>query len=159
MADIPVDGTTRVSWVPSISNTASPTTTELNAGLLLTSVITSDGLMGFEPKTASIDNSSLASTFDTNQIGRDSFGDSGLRLKKQSGTDTAFTTLTRGASGYLVIRRYTDTTTAWASSQMVNVYPVTCGTKKELAPEANTMARYEVPMMITSSPSLFATIA
>jgi hypothetical protein len=37
MADIIVDGQTRVAYVPTIANIAAPTTTELNAGTLLQS--------------------------------------------------------------------------------------------------------------------------
>lgn len=159
MADIPTDGNTRVTWAPAISNKLAPTQAELNAGLLLQSLITSDGLMGLEPETATVDNSSLASTFNTGTIGRDSFSGTGLRLKKQDATDTAYNTLVRGASGYLVIRRDIAESTAWATGQKVEVYPVVCGQTKRLNPEANTVARYEVPMLITSPPELRATVA
>lgn len=159
MADIPVDGYTRVAWVPSIANIAAPTTTELNAGTLLTDKITADGLVGFEPETADVDTTSLASTFDTKTIGRDVFSGTLVRLKKQTATDTVYNTLTRGTEGHIVVRRDILGTTAWASSQAVEVYPVICGQTKRLAPEANTVARYEVPTKVRSAPELRATIA
>ncbi|WP_371409736.1 hypothetical protein OG423_14115 [Micromonospora zamorensis] len=159
MADIPVDGNTRVAWVPAVSNKVTPTTTELNAGILLQSLITADGLAGFEPETADVDTTSLASTFNTLTIGRDSFSGTMLRLKKQDGTDTAYNTLIRGASGYIVIRRHVTETTAWAAGQKVQVFPVICGQTRELAPEANTVARYEVPTKINATPELRATVA
>ncbi|MGC5019011.1 hypothetical protein [Micromonospora sp. DT47] len=159
MADIPVDGNTRVAWVPAISNKALPTTTELNAGLLLQSLVTADGLAGFEPETADVDTTSLASTFNTVTIGRDTFSGTMLRLKKQDGTDTAYNTLIRGAAGYIVIRRDVLETTAWTAAQKVEVYPVVCGQTKRLNPEANTVARYEVPTKITSAPELRAVVA
>jgi hypothetical protein len=37
MADVVADGKTRVYWVTTISNQNAPTTTELNAGMDLTS--------------------------------------------------------------------------------------------------------------------------
>lgn len=160
MADVFADGNTRVAFVGNIANIAAPTTTELNLGTLLQSYITADGLMGFEATTAEVDTTSLASTFNTKTIGRDDFSSTGLRLKKQTyGSDTVFTTLTRGTSGFIVIRRGITESTAWASSQAVEVYPVTCGQTKFLAPEANTVQRYEVPTPITSAPNLRATIA
>lgn len=159
MPDIYVDGNTRVAWVPTISTITAPTTTELNAGVLLTSILTKDGLMGFEAETQGVDTSSLASKTDTEGVGRDKFGKLGLRLKKQSGTDTAYTTLTRTTAGYVVIRRDIDQATAWASSQAVEVYPVVCGTNKNLSPEANTVRRYEVPLFLTSDPALRAAVA
>lgn len=160
MADIFSDGMTRVAYVPTIANQNAPTTTELNAGILLQSVMTADGLVGFEASTADVDNSSLNSTFDTVGIGRDSYSGTLLRLKKQTvGADTAYTTLTRGTTGYIVIRRDVAETTAWTSSQSVEVYPITCGRRKRLAPEKNTVTRYEVPTKITAAPSPDAVIA
>jgi len=150
---------TRVSYVASISNQAAPTTTELNAGVLLTSVLTPDGLMGFEPTTADVDNSALDSTFDTVTIGRDSFSDTKLQFKKQASGDTAYTTLTRGTTGYIVIRRYIASGTAYASSQAVEVYPIICGQTIAVTPAPNEVAKYQVPTKITASPTLRASIA
>lgn len=145
--------------MPAIASLSAPTTTELNAGTLLQSVMTADGLIGYEPSTADVDTSSLASTFDTKTIGRDSFGDTMLRIKKQSGTDTAYNTLTRGTEGYIVVRRYVDQATAWTAAQKVAVYPIICGSARELAPEANAVGKYEVPTKISSTPELRATVA
>jgi hypothetical protein len=159
VADIVVDGFTRVAYVPTIASQAAPTTTELNAGILLQSVMTPDGLTGFEPSTADVDNSALNSTFDTKTIGRDSFSGTKLIFKKQSGTDTVYNTLTRGTAGYIVVRRYIDNATAWASSQVVEVYPVIFGQTRNLAPTANTVTKWEVDTKITSSPSIRAAVA
>lgn len=148
-----------MAWVPTIANIAAPTTTELNAGLLLTFLITRDGLMGFEPTTNKVDNSSIGDIFDISSAGTDTFNDSGFRLKKQTGTDTAHTTLVKGTAGYTVIRRDIDRNTAWASSQKVEVYPSVCGRRKRLAPEKDTVARYEVPIFITSEPNIDAAVA
>lgn len=159
MADSLADGMTRVAYVPTISNNAAPTTTELNAGILLQSVITPDGLIGFEANTAEVDNSALDSTFDTKTIGRDSFSGTMLRLKKQTGTDTAYDTLVRGVTGYIVVRRDIASTTAWTSTQKVEVYPITVGQAKFLPPEPNSIRKYEVPTLISSAATLRATIA
>ena len=159
MADVLADGMTRVAFVGTIANINAPTVAELNAGILLQNVITADGLMGFEASTAEVDNSALASTFDTKTIGRDSYSGTGLRMKKQTSPDTAYTTLSRGTSGFIAIRRDIAETTAWASTQPLEVYPVTCGQKKLLAPEANSVRKYEVVTPITSAPSLSAVVA
>ncbi|HEY9414794.1 MAG TPA: hypothetical protein VIQ30_08565 [Pseudonocardia sp.] len=162
MGDVFADGNVRVAFVPTIANIASPTTTELNAvgSLLLQNTLTADGLMGFEATTAEVDTTSLASTFNTKGIGRDDYSSTGLRLKKQTvGADTIRTTLTRGTTGYIVIRRGIAETTAWASTQQVEVYPIICGRRKELSPEANTVMRYEVPTPITTAPNPDAVIA
>jgi hypothetical protein len=159
LPDITSDGKTRVSWVTSIANINAPTTTELNAGILLQSTLTADGLQGFKPDTADVDTSSLASTFNTTVNGRTSFSNTMLRLKKQSGTDTIFTTLVRDAAGYIVIRRSVTEGTAWASAQGVEVYPALCGEVARVDPEPNSVERYEIPIKVTSSPSLRAAVA
>jgi hypothetical protein len=159
MADITADGKTRVYWVTTIANINAPTTTELNAGIALQSTMTADGLNGFQPATADVDTSSLDSTFSTMVNGRTSFSNTSIRLKKQSGTDTIFTTLVRDTAGYVVIRRSIAATTAWASSQAVEVYPALCGEVSRMDPEPNTVERYEIPIKITSSPALRSAVA
>lgn len=160
MADIIVDGTTRVAFVASIANINAPTVAELNAGILLQSVMPADGLVNFQPTTETVDNSSLASTFGTKTNGRTSFGDSRLRLKKQSGTDTAFNTLNvRNTVGNVVVRRWIDQATAWATGQMVSVYPVITGDRADVDVEANSVARYEIPTPVTAPAALSATVA
>jgi hypothetical protein len=159
MPDITSDGRTRVAWVTSIANINAPTVAELNAGILLQATLTADGLMGLAPDTADVDTSSLASTFNTAVNGRTSFSGTGLRVKKQNGTDTIFTTLIRDTAGYLVVRRSVTESTTWASTQGVEVYPALCGEVKRLDPEPNTVERYEIPLKITSSPALRAAVA
>lgn len=159
MADIISDGRTKVAFVTTIADITAPTVTELGAGTELQHVITPDGLVGFEATTAEVPNDSLASTFDTKTIGRDSFSGTLLRLKKQATTDTVYDLLTKGTSGYIVIRRDLPESDPWAASQDVEVYPVICGQTRLLAPEANTVRRYEVPTMVTDEPELRATVA
>jgi hypothetical protein len=159
MADITADGKTRVYWVTTIANINAPTTTELNAGIALQSTLTADGLNGFQPDTADVDTSSLDSTFNTVVNGRTSFSNTSLRLKKQSGTDTIFTTLVRDTAGYVVIRRSVASTTAWTTAQGVEVYPALCAEVARMDPEPNTVERYEIGVKITSSPALRAAVA
>lgn len=159
MADIVADGKTRVAWVPTIANIAAPTTAELNAGMLLQTLLTADGLSGFQPETAKVDTSSLASTFNTARNGRTSFDSPMLTLKKQDTGDTAYTTLIRDATGYIVIRNSITESTAWASTQPVRVYPVQCGEVQHVDVEENSLERYQVPLTVTSTPNLRAAVA
>ena len=159
MADIITDGKTKVWSVPSISNIAAPTTAELNAGTSLEGLMTPDGLVGFEPDTADVDNSALNSTFDTRLPGRAGFSGTLVRLKKQAGTDTVYNTLVRDYVTNIVVRRGTLASTGWATSDKVEVYPCQMGEVRNLPPEANSVQRYEVPMKITTTPNLRATVA
>jgi hypothetical protein len=164
MPDITGDGKIRVYWVTTIANQNAPTTTELNAGIDLTATITADGLMGLQPETADVDVSSLASTFNATDNGRVSFSGTKLRLKKQSGTDTIFTTLVKDTAGFLVVRRSVAQATAWASAQGVEVYPAKCAEVARVDFEPNTVERYEIGIKITAGsggtgPSLRAAVA
>lgn len=160
MADVFADGQVRVSYVASISNQNAPTVAELNAGIQLQATLTADGLVGYEASTAEVDTTSLASTFNTKNIGRDDYSGTMLRLKKQTvGADTVRTTLSRGTTGFVAVRRGIPETTAWASSQQVEIYPIICGRRKELTPTANSVMKYEVPTPITAAPSPDAVVA
>jgi hypothetical protein len=165
MADSLADGRTRVAYVPAIASLTAPTTTELNAGILLAGIaggglITPDGLIGFEATTADVPTDALDSTYDTVDVGRDSFSGTMLRLKKQTSGDTAYTTLgVKGTTGYIVIRRNTTATTAWASSQVVEVYPIKTGRRRDLAPEKNAVQKYEVPCKIYQEPAQDSVVA
>lgn len=159
MPDITADGKTRVYWVSAIASQNAPTVAELNAGIALQSTMTADGLAGFNPATADVDTSALDSTFTTMVNGRTSFSNTTLRLKKQSGTDTIFTTLIRDTAGYVVVRRSITASTAWASSQACEVYPAVCEEVSRMDPAPNTIERYEVGIKITGSPSLRAAVA
>jgi hypothetical protein len=159
VADLITDGFTRVAWVTTISNAAAPTTTELNAGILLHDTMTADGLSGFNPETADVPTSKFSSTFDTNRPGRVSYSGTMLRFCKQDGTDTIFNTLAYGTSGFIVIRRSLAASTAWTAAQKVEVYPATAGERRKLDPEPNTLERWESPMKINAQPNLNATVA
>lgn len=160
MADIIIDGNVKVWEVETIADISAPTVSELNAGQQLEDIMTPDGLVGFEPDTADVDNSSLDSTDDTNLPGRSSFSGTMLRLKKQSQTgDTVYDLLERNYETHVVVRQGMTAGDAWAASQEVRVYPVKCGQVRNLPPEANTLERYEVPTKIYKTTDLRAIVA
>jgi hypothetical protein len=159
MTDVITDGKTKVWSVPSISNIAAPTVAELNAGTQLESVITPDGFVGFEPDTSAIDTSALNSTQNLKIPGRIDLANTLLRFKKQAGTDTVYNTLVYGYATNVVVRRDTLSSTAWATSDKVEVYAVTCGEVKNLAPEANSLHKYEVPTLVSGTWNQRATVA
>jgi len=160
MADIVSDGFTRVAWVTTIANIAAPTTTELNAGILLHDIMTSDGFSGFDPSTAAIVTSKFSSTFDTSQPGRISYTGTMLRFCKQLSGDTIYTTMyAKGVNGFVVVRRSLAASAAWASTQPIEVYPSTTGQGRKLDPEPNSLERWESPIMFSLQPNLLAAVA
>lgn len=154
-----VDGKTKVYWVTTIANKAAPTTAELDAGTALDGIMTPDGMVGFQADTNEVDNSSFNSTFNSKQPGRANYSGTMLRFKKQTATDTVFDLLDRDTTGYVVVRRGSTASTAWAGSDKVEVYPATCGEVRLIDPEPDTMERYEVPIFISAEPSLRATVS
>ena len=162
MPDSLSDGRVRVSWVTTIASPNAPTAAELTAGIALQAFMTPDGVVGFEPETADVDVSALDSLFDTKIAGRGSFSGTMLRLKKQNDNptaDTIYNTLVRDLIGYTVIRRDLPVTTAFIAAQKVEVYPSVLGEVRNLPPESNSVHKYEVPVKISSTPFLRATVA
>ena len=159
MADIIVDGKVKVALVDSISDIDAPTVAELTAGTDIDSQLTADGLVGFQPDDAEVDTTALSSTFDTKKPGRSAFSGTKLRFKRQD-SDTVYDTYVKNTVTNVVIRRDgSDAADAWAASDVVEVYPVTCGEVQNMDPEPNTVQRFELPVMVSTQPDLRATVA
>lgn len=160
MPDIPSDGNIRVSWLTAVANKAAPTVAELNAGLLLDSVASAEGMTGWAPETASVPNRKLNSTFNSSDVGSISIEDPVMQFFKQTGTDTIYNTFVKGAIGFIVIRRSLPSSTAWAAAQLLQgVYPAKAGQRKWLDVEENTNERWEVPFKIWQEPAFDAVVA
>jgi hypothetical protein len=159
VADSLADGRTRIYSVPSIANLAAPTVSELNAGTDLSSLVTPDGMMGFQADTAETDTSAINSTYGTKLPGRISLSGTGLRLKKQTGTDTVYNTFIYGYATNIVIRRDVTSGTAWASAQACEVYPGQFGARKDLDPAPNEIHKWEAPFFVSPAPNQSAVVA
>lgn len=159
MPDIIGDGKERWDWVPAIANQAAPTTTELNAGIRISQFMTKDGATGFQIETADAPTSSMESTFDTATNGRRTLNNPRLRFKKQSGSDTVYTTMVPDTAGFLVRRKSLAAATAYASTQPVQVYPVICSETSWLDQEDNMPERFDIPVKLTGQPTIRAAVA
>lgn len=157
MSDLLSDGNIKISWLPTVGNIHAPTTTELNAGTSLEAFMTPDGYKN-KPATAAIDTSSLASKFSTSGAGRKSF-DISLMFKRQTGTDAIYNLLVYQATGYLAVRRNLDRTTAWATGQAVEIYPVQCGQREQSDPAPNEVQKFTSPLFLTADPDDAAVVA
>ena len=157
MSDLFLDGNIKVTFCTAIANINAPTTTELNAGASLETLITPTGLQ-IKPTTASVDTSNLASTFTTSSAGRRTFAIT-VEFKRQTPTDTAFNLLPYKTVGYLVVRRTLTAVTAWASGPPVEVYPGIAGEAELAAPAINEVQKFTTSMMVTSDPATRAAVA
>jgi hypothetical protein len=157
MSVVIIDGRVRVTFATAIANVAAPTTTELNAGTALESFITPDGLdIGMD--TGGVDTSNLKSTFTTNRAGRKKPSIS-VTFHHDSPTDTPYNLLPYRTTGYLVVRRGVDATTAWATSDKVEVYPVDCGEAVQTKPAPDSTWDFMVPLFVMSDPNTRAVVA
>jgi hypothetical protein len=157
-------GVLALRWVPTIANIAAPTVAEINAGTDLTSKLTRDGLDrpldGQSIDTADVSNGH-------NNTAPGSFGGQGVTGKflrdTVSGSDTAWTTLTRLASGYLVVRPFGGSTgasgDAFAAGQRVEVWPSVVNTRKPIPIADNEAQKFEAKFDVTSAPNLDAVVA
>lgn len=150
MADIVSDGNTKVYWVTTISSTSAPTLTELNAGVALDQLITSDGL-GLEFGNDSIDTTALSSEFSSTLPGRQTISGE-LTLKDQGRSAAPWSTFSGKPSGYLVIRRGEAASGAWANSDTVEVYTMQAGQRRPIAPAANEVAKFAVTLFASADP-------
>jgi hypothetical protein len=149
-----------VSFLTAVANLAAPTVAELNAGLLLSSIASAEGMSGWQPETASVPNRKLNSTFNSSDVGTISIEDPVMQFFKQTGTDTIYNTFIKGTPGFIVIRRSLASATAWAATQLLQgVYPVKCGQKRWMDVEENTNERWEMPFKITAEPAFDAVVA
>lgn len=159
MSDLISDGQTRVAWCNTIANINAPTAAECTAGIDLTPRLTPDGLK-LDPTTADVDTSSLASTFDSMEVGRFKV-DAELTIKRGTtpSEDQPYSTLVYGVHGYLVVRRGVAYATAFTAGQQVEVYPSVCGERANKAPAANEVLKFMAPLKVTSQPATNATVA
>lgn len=125
MADIVSDGKTRVAWVPTVSDTSAPTTSEIGAGVVLETFLTPDGL-SLDFGNDDVDTTALGSTFSAKLPGRQTLS-AELTLKDQGRAAAPWSTFAGKPDGYVVVRRNVAVSTAWTAADLVEVYPVQPG--------------------------------
>ena len=157
MSDIITDGMTKVAFVPAVADISAPDEDELAAGEDLESFLTPDGL-GLEFGNDEVDVSALNLTFSSTLPGRQTLSGE-ITLKDQGRGAVPWSTFAGKPDGFLIVRRNTDATVAWAENDAVEVYPVQAGLRRPAAPAANEVAKFAVTLFYTSAPDLGATVA
>lgn len=159
MADMLSDGNIKVSYVPTIANQAAPTTTELTAGTSLECLITADGL-DINTDEDVVSAPKLCETINAEQPGRSKTTIQLTCVRKDTpAEDIAWTTLLRGLTGYVVVRRGTAVSTAYATTQKVEVYPVKFGQRRPIKPEQNGVEKFMSQAYNTAASTLDAVVA
>jgi len=157
MAVVIIDGRVAVDWCTAIATLASPTTSELNAGTRLETFITPDGLT-INPTTAPVDVSNLGSKYTWKRAGR---VDIAVKIKfhHDGSTDTAWNLFPYRTNGFLAVRRGIDRTTAFASTQQVECYPLESAEPDQIDPAPNTNWDFTIDFFLTGDPVTRAVIA
>lgn len=139
---IPADGNLKVVWVPTIAIPGAPTVAELTGGTVVDlSLYLTGG--GFTPSTdeQAVADPRLAARQNFERRGRYTDGLSLMYVFQgqslAASDNKAHSTLTPGATGYIVARWGADYSVALAAADVVDVYPAECGVQVKQAPEEN----------------------
>jgi len=154
------DGNLKVTFLTALADPAAPSAAELNAGTDLQGDITPDGFAeGFD--NAMVDNSSLASTFDSEQVGRSKPNISiTYQTLNDDGTPSdAASVLTYRASGWLAVRRNKSESTAYAAADVVTVYAVEVHRPMPANAAPNETQKATVQLASTTDPNIDVTAA
>ena len=151
-------GKSEVWWVTTIASAAAPTATELNAGVDLTSFIKT---LPDLPRTGNlIDVAVLSSTFEARQRGTVGGDVASGEFLRDDATDTAYTTLTEGAEGFIcVARKGLATAGTWAISDEVDVFPATVNTIADGNPGRNDADFFVAEWALTANPTRAFSVA
>lgn len=155
MAKMLAQGTTRLTWLPTIAaGTGIPTTTELNGASALTALgdyVSSDNfLLGAVDDDVADEpyvSSAVPSPFPTRrnyQAGLTVYRGPNASNEGEKGWRQHSV---RGVTGFLVIRIGLAGSTAWAAAQIVSIYPVTSGDGQALTPDG-AYHRYRWPFYV-----------
>ena len=154
MADIIGDGKERWDIVASIANIAAPTAAECNGGVRISQWMTKDGATGFVADTADAPTSSKESTFQTAVNGMISLNNPQFKIKRQTplGSDAAFNAMPTDGTAFAVRRNSKLATSAHATNDVVDVFPVQFSQKAKVDQADNMPELYIVPVKITAQP-------
>lgn len=146
-----------VWYVPEISAVTAPTVTEMDAGTRLTDHIR--GGVSIDFSSSLVDNSTLASAFNSTAPGTFGGGLNSLNgVLRDNESDTAWNALPRDTDGYLAIQFGTATGTAWASGDIVDIYPWQVVSRNTGDLARDQLVTFDVGFAITDEPTFGATV-
>lgn len=152
------DGLLKVHWVPTIANTAAPTVAELAAGTDLTPFLTPAGI-NLPDEGTEADSSDLSSERDKSvpsTIG----GNPEAEFWRDDTTDTAWTTLARGTSGYLLVAIFggTGTDAALIATDTCDVWTVRVSSRNRVRPARGETQRFQSVFANAADPAEDSTV-
>lgn len=157
MAKYAPPGVSEVHFTETASDYTSMTASECNAGTDLTTFIRT---LPDIPRTANlVDVATLDSKFEKRQVGTRGGDVISMEILRDNTTDTAYTTLAEDTAGYLIVaRKGLATAGTFATSDVIDVYPVTVASVADGSPGRNDPDFSVVELAVTSDPSRNQTI-
>ncbi|NJP24463.1 hypothetical protein FLW53_09625 [Microbispora sp. SCL1-1] len=138
--------TTKVYWVPTISNKAAPTRSELNAGTDVSRAIAD--VNGWQVSSEMIDVPDMGSRFISKIPGRISANDSSITYYMDTAGVDARTVMPRDTTGYIVWLDGGD-----VAGRKCDVFPVTVSSHGKSRSAGAEPARITIQYAITSEPA------
>jgi hypothetical protein len=138
-------GVSKCVWAPSVSNIASPTRSEINAGTDLSDEISA--VSGWEVTGNTEDAPSLGSVFISKVSSTTTAGDSSLTFYADSTSTDVRTLLSRGSAGYIIWMWEGD-----VAGHLADVFPVKV-TSVPKQTDVTSVAQLTVNFAITKEPS------
>jgi hypothetical protein len=153
MAKYAPPGVSEVVVVNTVSDYTSVTAAECNAGTDITSYIRT---LPDIPRTANtVDVATLDSKFEKRQVGTRGGDMMTIEVLRDNTTDTAWNTLVEDLATYIVIsRKGLATAGTFATSDVVDVFPVTVASRAHGSPGRNDPDFGVVQLVITDDPDL-----
>jgi hypothetical protein len=138
---VQAEGNVKVAFKATLTNAAAPTAAECTAAIDLTGYI-KGGTFTPTAEQSTGDDRRLSSRETYQVLGRVTrgFDDVQYVFDPQNTTPSenqAYTTLTEGTTGYIIVRWGIAATTAFAATQKVDVIPIECGAQRKVGPAEN----------------------
>lgn len=152
-------GVSTATFVPTIADTSAPTQAEVTAGTPLSKAVAT--IDGWDFANSRISQPVLAYKFSPQIDGEQTAGDASMTLLEDDGTTdvdssalaAAYTALTDGASGFMVLAPV-----GTASGKKVEVWPIKVLGNNRVWSTDNAMAQYKVDFAVTNPPVKNATM-
>lgn len=141
------NGEVRMAWLAS-EPANPPTAASLTAGVDITGFVSSidtplDG--------DAVDSSDLSSAFNKTVAGKYG-GTVSASMYRDDTVDTAFTTFPRNTTGWLAIRRFGGSTTAYAAADKVDVWNLRVITRSDASLDDNSVQAFTVTFAALDEP-------
>lgn len=145
-------GTTKIYFVSTISNTASPTVAEMAAGTELTCEVAE--ISGFAFQNSPIDVPDMCAEFVKKIPGEDTADDSEMTFYEDDTSNPLLTTLAKGNQGYVVFFPYGIGGASPVAGDDCEVWPVSVAKTTREWSAGNDPARFMSTFTITGVPGL-----